>query len=189
MTERDPVRPDTSSHAGSVAPAAGTPGASTETAPDYSTRPVAFRGPESLGGLLLLLAGIAAAISLLLRWVDGSDVTGWGLVRAGFETPDDLYDQGLWQPMAIILGGGLLFVLGLLMWLPARTHRTLGVLALLVSVVATAGVLVPLADDGWDLGTYDVGFWLGMAVPALGLLGALKAMLTGPRLATRPPQY
>ena len=151
------------------------------TTPQYSDRPVAFRGPESLGGLLLIMAGIAAAISLVLSWVSADDITGLDLVKAGFDEPQAIYDDGLWQPMAVIFGGGLLLVLGVLMWLPARTHRTLGLLALVVSVAATVGILVPLADDGWDLGIYDLGFWFAMAVPALGLLGSLKALLTGPK--------
>jgi hypothetical protein len=159
------------------------PGRPDHTTPPYSDRPVAFRGPESLGGLLLILAGIAAAISLPLSWLAEEDISGLDLIRAGFDVPQDIYDEGLWQPMAVIFGGGLLLILGILMWLPARTHRTLGVLGLVVSVAAAVGILVPLADDGWDLSTYDLGFWFAMAVPVLGLLGSLKAVLTGPRFA------
>jgi hypothetical protein len=151
------------------------------TTPPYSDRPVAFRGPDSLGGLLLILAGIAAAISLPLSWLADPETSGLDLVKAGFEVPQDIYDEGLWQPMVVIFGGGLLLILGILMWLPARTHRILGVLGLIVSVAAAVGILVPLADDGWDLGIYDLGFWFAMAVPVLGLLGSLKAMLTGPK--------
>ena len=66
----------------------------------------------------------------------------------------------------------------LLVVLPARSHRFLGVLALLVALVAGAGVLVPLADVGWRPDTIDTGFWFAVAVPVLGLLGALKALLT-----------
>jgi hypothetical protein len=167
-------------------PGEGT-GPVTETTPVYSTRPVAFRGPESLGGLLLLLAGIAAAISLPLHWVAGSDVTGWGLLAGGFRHFGDIARSGLWQPMTIILGGGALFLLGVLMWLPARTHRFLGLLALVVSIAAAAGVLIPLADSGWHFDAFDLGFWFGMAVPVLGVLGALKAMLTGPKFGTQAP--
>jgi hypothetical protein len=151
------------------------------TAPEYSDRPVALRGPESLGGLLLMFAGIAAAVSLLLDWLKDSDVSGWGLVRNGFDDPGHLVSSGLWQPLAIVLGGGVLFVLGLLMWLPARSHRILGVLALLVSLGVTTAVLVPLADAMWDLAFFGPGFWCGMAVAALGLLGSLKALITGPK--------
>jgi hypothetical protein len=32
---------------------------------------------------------------------------------------------------------------------------------------------------------FDLGFWFGAAVPVLGVLGALKAALTGPRLGAR----
>ena len=62
-------------------PGATSYGAAEVTAPPYSDRPVAIRGPESLGGLLLILAGLVAAISLVLHWVAHHDVSGWALVR------------------------------------------------------------------------------------------------------------
>ncbi|SFL90642.1 hypothetical protein [Geodermatophilus ruber] len=159
-----------------------------DTAPQYSTSPVVLRRPDTLAGLLLILAGVAAGVSLLLRWLPGSDRTGLDLVRRGVEDfraggIGELVDTGFWQPLAVVLGGGVLFLLGLLMVLPARGHRFLGLLALLVSLVAAAGVLVPLADVGWDVVRVDTGFWFAVAVPALGLLGALKAMFSGPRRA------
>jgi len=151
------------------------------TAPPYSDRPVVFRGPESLGGLLLILAGIVAAVSLVLDWLADDDISGWGLLRQGF---DDLVgaftDGGLWQPLVIVLGGGVLFVLGLLLWLPARSHRGVGVVALVVSLAITAAVLVPLIDAKWKLGFFGPGFWCAIAVAVLGLVGSLKAVLTRP---------
>ena len=151
-------------------------------APDYSPPPVAVRRADVLAGLLLLRAGMAAGVSLLVVWVTGG-TTGLDLVRAG------LVDAGRgaatlagsWQPLAVVGGGIVLFVLGLLMYAPARTHRLLGVLALLVSLVVAAGVLVPLADANWDLDAWAVGGWFTTAVGGLGLLGALKALSTGPR--------
>jgi hypothetical protein len=151
------------------------------TAPQYSSGPVAVRGPESLGGLLLILAGIAAGLSLVLDWLKGDDVSGWGLVRNGFDDLGGAFSSGLWQPLVIVLGGGALFVLGILMWLPARSHRFLGVVSLLVSLAVTAGVLVPLVDASWDLGFFGPGFWCAIAVAVLGLLGSLKALLTRPK--------
>ena len=162
------------------------PGYAPRPAPEYSTTPVRVRRPDSLASLLLLLASIAAGVSLLLRWLPGSDLTGWDLVDRGLDDLADggaqaLFDNGFWQPMAVVLGGAVLFVLGLLAVLPARSHRLVGVLALLVVLVAGAGVLVPLAAVGWDPDTIDTGFWFAVAVPALGLLGALKALFTSPR--------
>jgi hypothetical protein len=154
------------------------------TSPHYTTAPVAVRGPESLGGLLLILAGIAAGISLLLDWLADVGDTGLDLVREGFDDVGGVIGNGLWQPMAIVLGGGVLFVLGVLLWLPARAHRFLGVVALIVSLVVVAAVLVPLADAGWDFGEFALGFWFAIAVAALGLLGSLKAALTGPKYAS-----
>jgi hypothetical protein len=161
---------------GGVAPA---------TAPRYSTTPVTVRRPDGLASLLLILAGIAAGLGLLMRWLPGSNLTGWDLTRHGVSTAEqgagELLATGSWQPLVVALGGGVLFVLGLLLVLPARRHRFLGVLALLVSLVAAAGVVVPLAGIGWDTSRVGTGFWFAVAVPLLGLLGALKAMLTGPR--------
>jgi hypothetical protein len=151
------------------------------TAPAYSAEPVARRGPESLGGLLLILAGIAAAVSLVLEWLADGDDTGWDLVRAGFEDLDEIVDNGLWQPLAIVLGGGVLLLLGILMWLPARSHRFLGLLGLVVSGLIVWAVVVPLADADWELGFFGAGFWCAIAVAVLGVLGSLKALLTGKR--------
>jgi hypothetical protein len=153
------------------------------TAPPYSDRPVVFRGPESLGGLLLILAGIAAAVSLVLDWLADVDTSGWGFLRAAFDDLGDAFGSGLWQPLVILLGGGVLFVLGVLMWLPLRSHRVLGAVGLLVSAAVTAGVLVPLVDAGWDLSFFGPGFWCAIAVAVLGLLGSLKALLTRPKRA------
>jgi hypothetical protein len=181
MTEREPVRPGASpgqpGGASAYTPPAD-PVPAGDTTPQYSDRPVAFRGPESLGGLLLILAGVAAAISLVLDWLADADISGWSLVRGGFDDLAGSFANGLWQPLVIVLGGGALFVLGLLMWLPMRSHRFFGVLALLVTLAVTAGLLVPLADAGWDLGFFGPGFWCGIAVAVLGLLGSLKALLT-----------
>ncbi|WP_369257637.1 hypothetical protein [Geodermatophilus amargosae] len=192
MTERDPSTRQTapgldlvtgSSAAG--AGAYGSPGGYSSTTPDYSNEPVAVRGPESLGGLLLILAGIAAAVSLALRWVTGTGDTGWRLVRRGFDEIGGgfggLLDTGFWQPLAVVLGGGVLFVLGILLWLPARTHRFLGFLALLVSGLAVAAVVVPLVAEDWQPSAFGLGFWFACAVGVLGVLGALKALLTGRR--------
>lgn len=159
------------------------------TTPDYSPRPVAVRRPDVLGGLLLLLAGAAAAVSLPLRWLPGDGTTGSDLVRRGFTEFDDgvgaLVDTGFWQPLTAVLGGGVLLVLGLLLLLPAKRHRALGLLALLVAAAVAAAVLVPLVRAGGDADAFRTGFWFVVGTAVLGLLGALKALFTGPRTARR----
>ncbi len=147
-----------------------------ETAPQYSTSPVRVRRPDVLAGLLLVLAGIAAGISLLLDWVQ--DANGWDLVENGFED----FGADSWPFPVIAVAGGALLVLGLLMFLPARNHRTLGVLALLATLAALCAVVVLLQSVQWNLDPFEAGFWAACAVPALGLLGSLKAMLTNPKL-------
>jgi hypothetical protein len=179
MTEREPVGPSTPTGPPTGASAYPPQDPAEHTAPQYADRPVAVRGPESLGGLLLILAGIAAGLSLLMDWLADDDISGWGLVRAGFDDLGNIFDDGLWQPLAIVLGGGLLFVLGILLWLPMRSHRFFGLLALLISLGVTAGVLVPFQDADWDLGFFGPGFYCAIAVAVLGLLGSLKALISG----------
>ena len=203
MTERDPhtqqipagqagdwraqTTPGMAPVGGGASPAGGYgyAGPPSATQPDHSTRPVAVRGPASLAGLLLILAGIAAAVSLALSWLASTTDIGLDLVRRGFDEFGGgfraLVDSGFWQPLAVVLGGGVLLLLGVLMWLPARSHRLLGLLALLVSGLAVAAVLVPLVAEEWQPSAFGLGFWFACAVGVLGLLGALKAMLTGPK--------
>ncbi|RBY93518.1 hypothetical protein DQ237_17815 [Blastococcus sp. TF02-8] len=151
--------------------------------PTWSSRPPVFRRSDPVAGLLLVLAGLAAGVSLPLRWLADDDGTGLDLVRRGFRGLGDVVDTGLWQPLAIVLGGALLLLLGLLVLLPARTHRLRGAAALVVSGLVAWAVLVPLVAAGLDLGFFDTGFWCAIAVAVLGLLGALKALLTPPRTA------
>lgn len=163
---------------------------STTTAPNWSSRPVPVRRPDVLAWLLLGLAGVAAGVSLLMRWVRGIGDTGWTILTSALRMiGDDLgvfFSGGWWAPVVIVLGGGLLLLLGFLLLIPARTHRFLGVLALLVALGVTAAVLTPMALDGWSTSGYDVGWWVATAVAGLGLLGALKAVLTGPRRRSAP---
>jgi hypothetical protein len=144
------------------------------------------RRADLLAGPLLLLAGIAAGVSLLVVWVDGGlsglELVGIG-VRDAREGVATLAGTGSWQPLAVVGGGIVLFVLGVAMYVPARSHRFLGVIALLASLVAAAGVLVPLAAADWDVAHWAVGAWCAAAVGGLGCSGGLKAMSTSPTSA------
>lgn len=158
------------------------PGATT---PAWSTKPVAVRRPDPVGALLLQLAGVSAGLSLALPWTPGG-ATGYGLAVDVVDTAGrdwtDLFSTGLWQPGAVLAGGAVLFLLGLLLLVPARAHRFLGALALVVAGVVVAAVLVPAGAQRWDPAAFGLGFAFALAVAALGLLGALKALLTGPQL-------
>ena len=152
--------------------------------------PAAVRRAERLGGLALILAGLAAGMSLAVPWQHGDAATGLSLVLSGvadFRSGiGDLSRSGLWQPLAVVLGGGALLLLGLLLLLRARTHRFIGLLALLVAVAAAAGVVASLAAAAWKPAAFALGMWFAVGVAGLGLLGALKAMLTTPLVRSLP---
>ena len=142
---------------------------------------------DPLAGIALVLAGVAALVSLLLPWRQGSRETGATLTRDGLAVAgsglNDLGRTGFWQPPVIVIGGALLLLLGILLFLPARTHRVVGVLALVVAAGVTAGVLAEVGRrPGWLADRLGPGLWFAVAVAVLGVLGALKAMLTVPRM-------
>ena len=186
MTEREQEPATTAIPAAGASTAGAHPTQEFATAPSWATERVVFRRPDVVAGLLLLLAGVAAGASLLLRWLADDAATGLDWVGRGFDELDDLVDTGLWQPLVIVFGGAVLLLLSPLMFAPARTHRLPGLLALLVSGGVTAAVVVPLVAADWDLAPFGPGFWCAIAVAVLGLLGALKALSTRPRYATAP---
>ena len=188
MSEREQL-PPTAAYptVGSGAPASGATPAPAATTPEYSSAPVPAKRQDPVASLILLVAGIAAGLSLLLPWLADDDVTGLTLVRDGFTALGDgvgeVVDTGYVQPLTIVLGGGVLFLLGLLLLVPARRHRAVGLVALVVAALVTVAVAVPLAIAGWDLGFFGIGFWFAIAVAVLGLIGGAKALLTGPAYA------
>ena len=144
-----------------------------------------LRRPDAAAGSMLLIGGTAGGMSLFLPWVQHGEVLGLWLVIAAADPasagPAELVRSGLLLPVAVALGGGVLFVLGLLAFRPARTHRATGVAALFVSLAVASGVVVRVADAGTTAVLTDPGVLCAIVVAASGLLGALKAMLTTPR--------
>ena len=156
--------------------------------PDPAVRMVVRRRDDLVAAAALALAGVAANVSLWLPWVAGEDQTGLFLVRRAVHVVGsgswEVLRLGLWEPVAIVLCGGVLAVLALLLLFPAHTHRFVGVLALLVALAATAAVMTLLVGANWSTARLGPGLWSGVAVAGFGLLGALKAMLTLPRVTT-----
>jgi hypothetical protein len=148
------------------------------------------RRPEAFGAGALVLAGVAANVSLSLSWAPGEGPTGLSLVQRGAEALDSGVAASVrsdaWEPLVVVLCGGLLVLLGFLLLIPARAHRVVGLVALVVSLAATAAVLFVVSEVGWRIDGFGPGTWCAVAVPVLGLLGSLKAMLTAPRVTLAP---
>ena len=149
---------------------------------------VVVRRPERVGGAALVLAGVAANVSLSLSWLSGEGPTGLSLVQLGVEGLDISAGalSGVWQPLVVVLSGGLLVLLGFLLLVPARAHRLVGVLALIVTLAAATAVVQLIIDTGWGVDRFGPGMWCAVAVPVLGALGSLKAMLTPPLVTLGP---
>jgi hypothetical protein len=183
MSEREQTPPATAADRPDAAGATayGASPATDPTLPKYSAEPMALKRQDPVAALLLLVAGLLTGISVLLPWLADDDVTGLTLVKDAFTALGDSVGEvvrtGYIQPLTIVLGGGVLFVLGGLLLVPARGHRLVGLVALVVALLVAAAVLVPLAIAGWDLGEFGIGFWFAIAVAVLGLVGAIKALL------------
>lgn len=156
---------------------------------EHQVRVVALPRADPLAGLTLVLAGIAAAGSLVLPWRTGDRETGSSLVRSGLAAVGsgfgDIGRGGVWEPPAIVIGGALLLLLGVLLFLPAKTHRVVGVLALFLTAGVCTAVLFRVAQFGWVTERFGTGMWLAVAVAGLGILGSFKAMLTVPRVTVK----
>jgi hypothetical protein len=147
-----------------------------------------LRRPDPSAGSLLMVAGAAGCLSLFLPWVLQGQELGLTLVRRGITSAGvaDLLGSGLALPLAVAVGGGVLFLLGIAAFRPARSHRVIGVVALVVSLAVAAGIVVRVADLGWDALRTDPGMLCAVVLAGCGVLGALKAMLTPPEFTTDP---
>jgi hypothetical protein len=142
-----------------------------------------LRRADPVGAGILVLAGVAANVSLLLSWSPGEGPTGLTLVQRGveaFRSAPVAFQGTFWQPPVVVLSGGLLILLGLLLLVAARTHRLVGVLALIVALTAAAAIVLLIVESGLVDDRFGPGMWCAVAVPVLGVLGSLKAMLTVP---------
>jgi hypothetical protein len=161
-----------------------------EAAPPSGLQVAKRADPIAAGALVL--AGVAANVSLLLSWGPGAGPTGVSLVQEGIDAVGsgvEAVQRVMWQPSVVVLCGGLLVLLGLLLLVPARTHRFVGVVALGVALAAAAAVSLLLAESGLADDRFGPGMWCAVAVPVLGVLGALKAMLTAPRVTLGPTEH
>ncbi|TFV86136.1 hypothetical protein [Blastococcus sp. CT_GayMR16] len=158
--------------------------------PDVSPPELAVvKRADPFGAGALVLAGVAANVSLLLSWSPGEGPTGVSLVKRGVEALGAGVGDAppvVWQPIVVVVSGGILILLGLLLLVPARAHRLVGVLALVVSLAGAAAVVLLIADSGLADDRFGPGMWCAVAVPVLGVLGALKAMLTVPLVTLAP---
>ena len=68
----------------------------------------------------------------------------------------------------------MLFLLGLLLLVPARRHRPSAWSRWWSRSLVTVAVLVPLAVAGWDLGFFGIGFWFAIASPSAGRSGLTR---------------
>lgn len=166
---------------------------SADAGPDWvaaEDRLVVRNRPDAFAGSLLMIAGAAGGMSLFLPWVGYDGALGISLVRAGADVAGSgilpLADSGLVLPLGVAVSGGALFLLGLLAFRPARTHRASGTAALFVVLAVAAGVLVEVANAGWDAVGTDPGPVCAVLLAGFGALGALKAMLTAPDVTTDP---
>ncbi|MGY1704570.1 hypothetical protein ACI79C_08355 [Geodermatophilus sp. SYSU D00697] len=159
-------------------------------APDVTRGLVALRRADRVGAAALLLAGLAAGLGLWLPWGRGAGTAGLVPVLEAFGTlgtgSGELPGSDVWAPLVVVAGGAVLFLLGLSLLRRARTHRLVGLLALVVAEAVAVGVVVVLSGAGWSPARLGPGAWCAVAVAVLGLLGALKALLTTPAVAVEP---
>lgn len=145
---------------------------------------------DPIAGVLLLLAGTAGMLELLLPWKRASpllagDATGWKLFEISRNQSLPAGDTlALYSLLGVAVAGGACVLLGLAMFAPID-HHPLGAIALLLSVLSIGGavwyVLRTRSAVGGVAAIFEqgqVGFYLFLAAGVLGLVGAIKALAT-----------
>ncbi len=145
----------------------------------YAAEPVAVRRPDPLAGILLVLAGVAIGVSLLLDWFEGFN--GYDIFRAALDDAANFFSDGTWQPLVIVFGGAVLLLIGLFAFIPGKSRRAMGLIALLISAGIVAAGLSALITADWDLSAFDTGFLVVLGAAVAALLGSLKAAVTPPK--------
>ena len=145
------------------------------TRPDH--RPTPGRG-------LLQVACFVGVLALVLPWQTDPEHSGATLAGSVLDTlfrgeERFLLGRDPWSAFAVGAASLALFVLGLLLVLRPRWQRVVGGLALLAGLATSAALIAPLHRASWETTGIGLGFWLALAVPALGLLGGLAALLAG----------
>ncbi|MDQ4040005.1 MAG: hypothetical protein M3313_17050 [Actinomycetota bacterium] len=145
----------------------------------YAAEPVAVRRPDSLAGLLMVLAGAAIGVSLLLEWF--LDRTGYDFFEVALDNAGSFFSDGIWQPLVVVIGGAVLLLIGLIAFIPGKSRRALGLIALLVAIGIAAAAVTVLINVDFDFSGIQPGFYVVIGAAVLGLLGALKAAVTPPK--------
>lgn len=145
----------------------------------YAAEPVAVRRPDTLAGLLMVVAGVAIGVSLLLEWF--LDRIGYDFFEFALKNADSFFSDGIWQPLVVVFGGAVLLLIGLISFIPGKSRRVLGLIALLVAVGIAAAALSVLINVDFDFTGIQPGFYVVLGASVLGLIGALKAAVTPPK--------
>lgn len=152
---------------------------------------------DPMAAVLLVLAGGVGIWQLFTPWLRAGPTAGggidpapggWTVYRALRLLPAPGTELR-WATLAVLgcaVAGGALVVLGLAMFAPIN-HRPLGLAALLISLLSSAGALwvIVHARMVFDLGVFGlfgqaaVGFYLFLGSGLLGIVGSWKAVSTG----------
>jgi hypothetical protein len=146
---------------------------------------------DPVAGLILVLAGAFGIVQLVLPWMAiGSGLpgsfTGWQLFKTGRDQALDLSSTiATYALPGVAIAGVAMVLLGLAMFAPID-HRPLGTVGLLFALAAT------VAAGWWVLDTWDArggpgqildtalpGWYLFVLSGPLGLIGSIKALVTG----------
>ena len=145
--------------------------------------------PDAVAAVLMILGGAAGIAQLWVPWLSDSGVgaTGWDVfqsIKSGLSVQGGVAPTfGAYAVLAVVVLGVALVLLGVLM-LVRLDHRPPGIVAMLAGLL---GVLCAVWWVFWhggagDLGamfsTGGVGWYLFLVSGLVGLIGAIKALVS-----------
>ncbi|GHF68848.1 hypothetical protein FHX82_003515 [Amycolatopsis bartoniae] len=142
--------------------------------------------PNIFAGVLLDLGGLFGVLQFFLPWIDSSfsnvhvngmdiaELAGQASALGASASESTLIQIGVWT---VLVGGALALLLGAVMFVPMRSHRPLGAIALVLSVLMVLGAVFWLTGGEANPDSTSVGYYFFLFSGVIALIGSIVGVV------------
>lgn len=141
---------------------------------------------DFVSAIILIIGGLLGVLQSFLPWIDSSfegiHVNGLDIANAAGQasggdlssSASTLIQIAVW---AVLIGGGLLVLCGVVLFVPMRNRKITGAIALVISVVMVVGAILWLTNGEANPDSTAVGYYFFLAAGVVGLIGSIVALV------------
>ena len=142
--------------------------------------------PNLFAGVLLVLGGLFGVLQSFLPWIDSdfsnthvngmdiADLAGQASDLGAGASESTLIQIGVWT---VLVGGALALLLGVLMFVPMRSHRPFGGVALVLSLLMVLGAVFWLTGGDPNPDSTSVGYYFFLLAGVVALIGSIVGVV------------